>query len=102
MPHFNAQGQDTWVCQKGGHICSGHSTWIDRGSDLAKQIGCHGNVCQSCLQKAVAVIPAAVNEPTEPPVKPPMSLHEYCSYESGFPRGSRELENYINRYYGHG
>jgi hypothetical protein len=32
----------------------------------------------------------------------PMSLTEYASIESGFPIGSQQLTNYINRYYGHG
>lgn len=105
MPHFNSRGEDTWVCQKGAHICSGQSTWVDRDSEIAKRIGCHGNVCKSCLLKALDETTApATDEPHEydQGLQPPISLHEHCARESGLPRGSRELESYINRYYGHG
>ena len=39
MPHFDANGNEEWVCQKGGHICTGPSTWV-KGL---------GNVCPKCL-----------------------------------------------------
>lgn len=84
MPHFDAQGREEWVCQKGGHICTGDSTYVERDSDLSKQLGCVGNVCPTCLARA----------------QRPMGLREYCKLESGL--DGQALTAYINRYYGHG
>jgi hypothetical protein len=39
MPSFTATGQEEWVCQRGGHICTGESTWVDG----------EGNVCPACF-----------------------------------------------------
>ena len=52
MPHFNNKGEEEWVCQKGGHICTGDSTWVEKGTEFAKQMGCFGNVCERCLKKS--------------------------------------------------
>jgi hypothetical protein len=81
MPHFNHAGEQEWVCQKSGHICTGPSTWVERGSELAKQLGCTGNVCPRCLG----------NDET-------LSLHEHCRRESGLTGPA--LDRYINRHYG--
>lgn len=65
MPHFSESGQEQWVCQKGGHICTGESTWVKEGTPLAKQLGCYGNVCGRCLPK-----PKSINETTVTPIIP--------------------------------
>ena len=87
MPHFDERGREQWVCQKGGHVCTGDSTWVERGSLLASRLGCHGNVCAECLGDRG---------------ERPLSLMEHCSYESGHPLGSQELRRYVNRHYGLG
>lgn len=49
MPHFDQAGNDTWVCQKGGHICTGESHWVEAGSQMSKDLGgVVGNVCSYC------------------------------------------------------
>lgn len=45
MPHWNAKGEEEWVCQKGAHICTGPSTWIEG----------LGNICEAC-----SIIPTVV------------------------------------------
>jgi hypothetical protein len=60
MPHFDSNGNETWVCQKGGHICTGESHWVERGSALSAELGCHGNVCHRCFCK-----PTTPPKPTE-------------------------------------
>lgn len=50
MPHWDKDGNEQWVCQFGAHICTGHSTWVDHGTELSKEMGCHGNVCDACLE----------------------------------------------------
>jgi len=77
MPHFDANGNEEWVCQKGGHICTGDSTWV-KGL---------GNVCPTCMGKE--------------PGNGLLSLEEHCRIESGGLTGPA-LDRYINRYYGHG
>ena len=39
MSHWDAQGNEQWVCQPGAHVCTGHSNWIE-GT---------GNVCDNHL-----------------------------------------------------
>ena len=39
MPHWNDKGEEEWVCQKGAHVCTGKSTWVEG----------LGNVCDACL-----------------------------------------------------
>lgn len=86
MPHWDNEGREQWVCQKGAHVCTGESIWVERGSDLARQLGCHGNVCPPCLQRGVA--------------PPPRSVYEHARRESGL--DGQALRDYVNRYYGHG
>lgn len=47
--------EEEWLCQKGGHVCTGVSTWVDRGSPLGQLLFCHGNVCAWCLNGNVVV-----------------------------------------------
>jgi hypothetical protein len=102
MPHFDEQGRDTWICQYCANIYSDtvKSIWI-KG---------RGNQCPTCAKTAkvqVATMPSYYegggryrkNEHTK--VKGAMSLYEYCAKESGLSLGSRALDQYINRYYGH-
>lgn len=89
MPHFNEQGQEEWVCQRGAHVCTGRSTWVERGSDEAKTLGCHGSICDDCLAKAGYSIDEG-----------PLSIIEHCRRESGL--DGTALTEYINRHYGHG
>jgi hypothetical protein len=72
MPHWDAEGREEWVCQKGAHICTGHSTWVEGV----------GNVCDEHLHD------------------PPLSLHEHCRRESGLTGPA--LDAYVNRHYGFG
>lgn len=51
MPHWDEHGREEWVCQKGGHICTGESTWVERNSPLSLELKCHGNVCEDCLDR---------------------------------------------------
>lgn len=88
MPHWDDQGREEWVCQKAGHICTGKSTWVERDSELAKKLKCHGNVCDRCLKFYQAYY------------APVMSVREHCKIESGL--DGPALDAYINRYYGHG
>ncbi len=89
MPHWDANGNEQWVCQKGAHVCIGKYTWVDHGSELAKKLGCHGNVCDRCMAEQTKK------------ADHPISLMEYCKIESGGLEG-QDLMNYVNRYYGHG
>lgn len=41
MPHFDANGNEQWVCQLGEHVCTGQSVWIE-GT---------GNACLECIAK---------------------------------------------------
>lgn len=41
MPHFDANGEQEWVCQVGAHVCIGDSVWLDG----------IGNVCSDCAAK---------------------------------------------------
>lgn len=57
MPHFDNAGNETWVCQKGGHICTGSPHWVERDSAIGKELGCHGNVCHTCFCKPRPPVP---------------------------------------------
>lgn len=81
MPSWDSQGREEWVCQKGGHICTGESTWVERGSAFAQRLGCSGNVCDECLKP-----------------NPQMSLEEHCRIESGGLTGLA-LRNYMRCHY---
>ncbi len=94
MPHWNAAGQEEWVCQKGGHVCTGESTWVKRGSDRAKELGCSGNVCSKCL----AGMNGLTNRARED--AGPLSVHEHARRESGLTGPA--LDRYVQRFYGHG
>jgi hypothetical protein len=102
MPHFDVDGNDTWLCQ----YCAGvfparvQSIWI-KGK---------GNQCPKCAKTGsadYATMPSEYtgggryrkNEHTKS--KSGVSLSEYCAKESGLSLGSRALDQYINRYYGH-
>lgn len=91
MPYFTSDGDEQWVCQKAGHICTGHSTWIERGSEQAKVLGMFGNICDACLTKATNPTPFADTEPA------PLSLYEHCRRESGLT--GIALDNYVRRHY---
>lgn len=41
MPHFDANGNEEWVCQLGGHVCTGLSVWIEG----------RGNACVECIAR---------------------------------------------------
>ena len=56
MPHWNDKGEQEWVCQKGAHVCTGSSKWIDRDSEAGIILKVHGNVCVDCLVEAGAYI----------------------------------------------
>lgn len=43
MPHFDASGNEEWVCQLGAHVCTGRSVWVE-GT---------GNCCLECLAKTL-------------------------------------------------
>ena len=81
MPHWDDDGNQQWVCQRGAHICTGPSTWVEG----------EGNVCPSCLDKP--------KHQKQPP-KPPMSMFEHCRRESGL--SGNALRQYVNRHYGFG
>jgi hypothetical protein len=107
MPHFDEQGREQWVCQKGGHICTGKSTWVEVGSELAKKLGFRGgNICDRCLNAADENRTISHDHPRNCTcdlcTDRPMDLIEYASRESGHPIGSPALRAYVNRYYGHG
>lgn len=94
MPHFSAKGNDTYLCQKCARIYDS----VDHPSKWEDKVG---NVCPKC-QKKQSLTAECVAVGTDWMTKPPLSLHEHCSRESGHPLGSVALTNYINRYYGHG
>jgi len=88
MPHFDEHGNDTAICQECGRVGTQERmgfVW----QTLKRNPKLSGNVCAKCATPARA-------EPG------PLSLPEYCAQESGFPLGSHQLTQYINRYYGHG
>ncbi len=104
MPHFNEDGDATWLCQRCAMVYTDkfHSTWVDRGTELAATLGCHGNVCDNCLPGNM--FDRALERVCKPEWTPnfdrPISLHEHCRRESGL--DGPALERYINRHYGHG
>lgn len=98
MPHFNETGAETWVCQKGGHICTGESHWVDRGSELSKQLGgVHGNVCHSCYTS----IRPPVSEPapkTAPAFLPRQRV--VCQDQPGGPFSKTPAEGIVDSFDG--
>ncbi len=78
MPHFDDSGREEWVCQKGAHVCTGPSTWVEGV----------GNVCPRCFAP-----------PSNAP-EPPLSLYEHARRESGL--SGLALVRYVNRHYGQG
>ena len=75
MPHFDAHGNDTWICQKCGTIGSGRPF---KRPEVAR-----GNVCKQCA---------------DPLQRDTDSLRAHCRQESGGLSGPA-LDSYINRYY---
>ena len=108
MPHFDAHGNDTWICQKCATIKSIEPP--QRRPDIHR-----GNVCGKCVAKHDAG--ESIPRPTRTTIdydqpeyelaaaeyrragSPPISLHEHCREESGGLTG-RRLDEYVNRYYG--
>lgn len=104
MPHFSANGNDTYICQKCARILDS----VDYPSEWRPDITGHqsaGNVCPSCVrafqQEGNQHLSNLQRLSSLEPQERPMSLHEYCRQESGGLEGLA-LERYINRYYGHG
>ncbi len=54
MPHWDEQGREEWVCQRGAHVCTGVSVWAEGA--LQRAIGCCGNVCLGCLASWVSSV----------------------------------------------
>lgn len=46
MPHWDAYGNEEWVCQLGAHICTGRSTWVEK----------IGNVCPKHMKPGFYVV----------------------------------------------
>ena len=103
MPHFDAEGNDTVICQVCAKVIS-----IKTGKEVAYGTDIiRGNICHSCV--AIHKQTGLKGEELRKFVadarrlqQPPMSLAQHCAIESGYPIGSRQLDDYINRYYGHG
>jgi hypothetical protein len=103
MPHFSAKGNDTYICQKCAKImdCVDHPPqWRPdiTGSQHA------GNVCPPCIRdhEQPRAGPASRRVRRDPEEhRRPMGLYDYCHIESGGLTG-RALDDYVNRYYGHG
>lgn len=62
---------------------------------------CFGNVCKRCMQvhNATKLVGEELRAHIKKSLVRPISLQQHCSNESGFPLGSRELNEYISRYY---
>ena len=91
MPHFSSccEGADEYICQCCGQIkCSRCKPPVWR-PDITKSEHA-GNVCPTCIS----------NKETKESARPPISLYEHCRIESGGLTG-KQLDNYINRHYGH-
>jgi len=104
MPHFDAHGNGTWICQKCATIRP-DTTKAHCRPDIN-----HGNICGSCVKlfDAGKDIPKPTTQTIaydvpeyEQAVSPPISLHDHCCEESGGLTGTA-LDRYINHYYGHG
>ena len=98
MPHFDEDGYDTWICQICAKVYSSGKVNSEWRTDITGNEHA-GNVCPNCIEahkdtKRVGErLRAAVQ-------KGPMSLYEHCRIESGLT--GKALDDYINRYYGHG
>lgn len=88
MPHFDSQGRDTAICQ----VCGTITHQVYWRPDISGHKSA-GNVCGDCQRR---------HDDAHHNVARPVSLTEHCAQESGFPIGSQQLTQYINRYYGHG
>lgn len=85
MPHFDEDGNDTYLCQFCARVFSAIPKY------LPVYIEGRGNKCPSCQKSGYDI---------RKPIEPPISLHEHCRRESGLE--GQALTDYINRYYGHG
>lgn len=65
MPHFDSQGREEWICQRGAHICTGKLTWVHANSAVARRLGCHGNVCDRCIEGHLHQKYVAPNKPAQ-------------------------------------
>jgi hypothetical protein len=98
MPHFDANGYDTYICQK----CATTRSLADSRPEWRKDITGSdraGNVCEECVAKYEAgrVINAYVDRYFG--MGEMMGLREHCYIESGGLTG-RALDNYISRIHG--
>jgi len=89
MPHFSSccPGADTYICQKCGKIfCS-----KCQSSQWRPDITGHesvGNICPNCLKNFYEG-------------HQEVTLFDWCKQESGL-TDVNQINQYINRYYGHG
>lgn len=90
MPHFDADGNGTWICQVCARIFPDTvpANWLPIARRKDKSCG---NVCPNCTKMGKNFD----NTDSEAPI----SLHEHCRRESGLE--GQALRNYINRHYGH-
>lgn len=64
MPHFDAEGREELVCQKGGHVFTGSGVWVERDSELSARLNCYGNVCNACISQLGVNSQRGQNMPT--------------------------------------
>ena len=84
MPHFSADGNDTYLCQVCAHEFDGVKFPSKWRPDITKSKSA-GNVCPSCVAKYET-------EPT--------NLYEHCQRESGL-TDRNAIVKYMHRHYGH-
>ena len=107
MPHFDEDGNDTWICQICGQIQKHNASYT-----WAPEITGHtsaGATCGKCVEvhKETQLIGDALRARVSRTGglnierEAPISLYEHCRIESGGLTG-QALQNYNNRYYGHG
>lgn len=91
MPHFSSccPGADTYICQKCAKIFCSKCQPSQWRPDITGHKSA-GNVCPNCLKKF---------EPNK--IKEPMSLFDHCKEESGL-TDHNQINQYMNRHYGHG
>ena len=97
MPHFSSccPGADEYICQ----MCTKIFCIKCNPSSWRPDITGHksaGNVCPDCLKKFE---PHKVMENCL--LNKPMSLFDHCKEESGL-TNVNQINQYMNRYYGHG
>ena len=73
MPHFDRYGDEEWVCQRGAHVRTGHSTWVEG----------LGNVCDECMESFTAYYTVRYNESEELSKVAALSLAELANKVRG-------------------